>query len=365
MKSAVMSTGLIENPAYLPLTIEEQESLLSWASRERLLPLLGNAAEAGLDLDPDIRRSLDDSIYREQQNALRFEAALLRTVVELESHGFDYRVLKGLAASRVVYPDPSLRQTGDVDLLVREDDFDAVCRLVERMGAESKFLPRFRDVYGVPVPGKAATFEYRGVELDVHRRIEAGVGRLSIDASRFFDEKMSGCVELAGVWLRVPCPELLFLHAMLHLATGQTRLSTMVDIARLASSSDCNASIVGRLANEEGLGELADWALRETRSMTGLDLPFERTRSSLRARRPLTRLWLANRQIGSLAWLLSNAPTRRWAVVVGRIVWPDKDFLAFVQRTRRGHFAGLVRALLSSVVPRRAEVRAQDGGLLQ
>jgi FAD/FMN-containing dehydrogenase len=186
---------------------------------------------------------------------------------------------------------------------------------------------------------------------------------LSVDASRFFADELSQTVDLAGVPLRLPCLEMLFLHAVVHLASRQTRLSTMVDIARLASAPDFRPSMVNRLAAEEGLAGLVDWALGETRTLSMLELPVDGAAVVDWRQRWPTRFWLAHQTLGRAAQLLSNAPEGQRLVVVSRVVWPEQEFLEIAQRTRRNQLSYMVSLMRGVVLRGRARVPVQEGGL--
>jgi|GEM_PF-1102212 len=64
--------------------------------------------------------------------------------LEALAHEVDFLVLKGTAWAHTVYPEPHLRQSGDIDLLVKEADQAAAGRELECRGAEVSW-PLYRD----------------------------------------------------------------------------------------------------------------------------------------------------------------------------------------------------------------------------
>ena len=56
---------------------------------------------------------------------VRLERVALEVTADLAAAGIETRLLKGAATARLDYDDPSWRSFGDVDLLVRSDDYDA------------------------------------------------------------------------------------------------------------------------------------------------------------------------------------------------------------------------------------------------
>lgn len=72
----------------------------------------------------------------------------------------DFLVLKGTAWAHTVYPEPHLRQSGDVDLLVKEEDQVAAGRALEERGAEVSW-PFYREhgpTYRLQNSGRGSVF---------------------------------------------------------------------------------------------------------------------------------------------------------------------------------------------------------------
>src|SRR5262249_34294374 len=100
------------------------------------------------------------------------EQRLVEVVDLIESAGIPVRVLKGLALAHLDYPDPQMRPTGDVGLLVRGRDLDAVGELLGATGAR-RTDPDPRPGYAAIV-GKGATFASTRGEIDLHRLLVWG-----------------------------------------------------------------------------------------------------------------------------------------------------------------------------------------------
>lgn len=100
-------------------------------------------------------RGLDDAVPAEVMVHLRAANAqalaryhLLGEMVsphlEALAREVDFLVLKGAAWAHTVYPEPHLRQSGDIDLLVKQEDQAAAGRVLECRGAEVSW-PLYRD----------------------------------------------------------------------------------------------------------------------------------------------------------------------------------------------------------------------------
>lgn len=59
-----------------------------------------------------------------------------RVCKALEEHGFDYLLLKG-SLLKYMYPKPELRQMGDADILIRKEQYDGICFVMEKLGFQN------------------------------------------------------------------------------------------------------------------------------------------------------------------------------------------------------------------------------------
>lgn len=131
------------------------------ADQFRLFALL---AECVARLDPDHPQlAMLQGIRRQSTiRTLGLLAQLEVVLGELEIDGFDAVVLKGPALALSVYDHVGQRPTGDLDILVDPDRFDAAARCLEARGW-------VRD--SIDVPGNHAVSFRRGeFSLDLHRQ---------------------------------------------------------------------------------------------------------------------------------------------------------------------------------------------------
>jgi hypothetical protein len=98
-----------------------------------LLPLLHHATQGGgIDADPALRAVLAASALVESRRAAAYRRICARALDALAAAGIASLVLKGSALADSVYPEPSLRHSHDVDLLVHRDD---LARAAAALGA--------------------------------------------------------------------------------------------------------------------------------------------------------------------------------------------------------------------------------------
>jgi hypothetical protein len=218
--------------------------LLRELSRQRLTGLAVDAIAAG---DLVLPQSAVDELFErhDEQMALdlRLERLLCEVVDVLDRASIEYRALKGPVLAHTVYRDPALRSFGDVDVLVRDTDFDAAVDTLRGLGFRRRFVE--------PRPGFDARFakgacleRADGLEVDLHRTLAPGafglrVARLDLfgPAPRWF---ALGATKIAGL-----DDELAFVHACFHAALGDDppRLVPVRDVAELAGRVDLTAAL--------------------------------------------------------------------------------------------------------------------------
>ena len=235
------------------------ESVLLAARRHRILPLF----------DADwFRSDLQERVGERQLEIAMFQMKLVlelnETLAVLESAGVDAVVLKGMATSVLDYPEPSLRHTGDIDLLIRPEDHDDAIRALKAAGAADHHLGEATD--GLLLKGSTLVSQ-RGVELDVHTR-------LTRYSAQDTDELVKHAVALPSGGGRALNAELRLLHAAGHLLwspPGTRRLSSLVDMSVLLDSQVIQRERLQDSARRFGLMGLAGVALGVEHELRGRD----------------------------------------------------------------------------------------------
>ncbi len=124
----------------------------------RLLPLIHEAAQRhGAEFEPALRTLLRTARYREQLRWATYERIFLEALRALAAAGVPVIVLKGAALARAVYPDPALRHSHDIDLMVRREHLAPAASALARAGfARGRFVQASDDAMlahpsGLPV----------------------------------------------------------------------------------------------------------------------------------------------------------------------------------------------------------------------
>jgi hypothetical protein len=204
------------------------------ASTHALLPLLtARLHQAGAEVPPAVEEEAGTVVAR----ALTLVASLVRVGGLLADAGIEAIAFKGPALSAALYGDPALRQSADIDLLVRRRQALAARRALEAAGhrfwlhlsdgEEARFL-RYSNEYGLWDPD--------GGIVELLWALAPRHLSLQLDADRFFADAAS--LRVAGTSFSVLAPHdqllALSVHGGKHL---WERLGWVTDIAQLLGST--------------------------------------------------------------------------------------------------------------------------------
>lgn len=238
--------SLAEVVAALPVLIESGSAGIVWP---RLRKRFGADHPAGMALEAAARAQAE-------HNA-RAERELARVVERLEAHGIRPVLIKGLAVARL-YPSSLVRPAGDLDLVVRDEDYAAATAALAgwRLSFHGDRVAHLQaDQRNTRTAGAG--------NVDLHR-FSSWYGGGSRD---FFERTVR--VDIGGTAIEVPAPEdhlrALCLHFLWH---GGARPIRLCDIAALleteAGGMDWDRLLSGTAAEREHVMvalRLADEAL--------------------------------------------------------------------------------------------------------
>lgn len=247
------------------------DRVLGFVRRHRLVNGLHEAVSLGyIVIDDPATEALEAELLGVAAGQLRILASAQRVAGLLQSHDIDFRLLKGLATGNLDYPNPSLRETSDVDLLIPPGSFDRAVSVLEANGAQRK--PQKLDAY---VGVETTMTDSTGVELDLHRRLF----RFGWD----HDEVAFSSGDSVGRLGLALDRSLRFEHAVAHLLIspfGHRNLSSLLDVATLASEHG-SAQILS-----PAFGDMAVWLTGSTAERPPAQSLLERAHLSDR-RRPV------------------------------------------------------------------------------
>lgn len=201
----------------------------------------------GFNFDGETWKSF---VAEKKQAKLRYE--MIRADIDeifacFEEEGIDYIPLKG-AIIREHYPEPWMRTSCDIDILVREKELDrAVKALVEGHQYKTDGKKTYHDI---------SLFSPFGMHLELHHNIKESEPKYDALLSQVWDYSYKAD---GGEHKYVQSNEFLMLHLIAHMAyhfvNGGCGLRSVVDIWILEQELDFDKEAFGELLNKAGLCE--------------------------------------------------------------------------------------------------------------
>ncbi len=238
-----------ELPIGIAPTEEEVQTIYTLAKVYDLCYLVGFALEkSGLvksgDFPEEFKKQMYNSVFRYQ----RSEYELKRITELLSNEEINHIVLKG-AIIRNFYPDPCMRNSCDLDVLVKESSLDkAVSDICEKLGYTQIGKKHYHDVSLVS-PSK--------VHLELHFNICENIEKLDNVLKEVWDftndNKMT--------------PEFFLFHHIAHMAYhfvgGGCGIKPFIDLILITINTEINQEVFNELLGKSGLVKFYDavWQL--------------------------------------------------------------------------------------------------------
>lgn len=224
-----------------------------FAREERAIPLLsalvnGWPADAPAELRQEVRQLQGTAMMR----CVELEHHASEVVSALGRVGIEHALLKGIATAHLDYPDPSMREFSDIDLLVSPERLaEAMTVLAAEGWAQGYALPRYHQEFT-----HAVTLVKGRIELDLHQRIAHRALGLLVPTQELLRDRVP--LALPALESSALSATDRLIHAAIHSATSnipqRRRVSSLADVLVLASSGGLDPSAV--------LGRADSWSLR-------------------------------------------------------------------------------------------------------
>ncbi len=231
---------LILAPGAVPSADTDVEGLA--AATGRLVELIGPALARHM-LAPSEARLRVALVDPERAGTARrlnrlAAASQVRWARVVADAGIGFVCMKGFASARTLYPDPDLRTTGDLDLLVRAADRDRLVTLLAGHGF--RFATGGLKRWGFISDASYAPFVSPDglCNIDIHVRPDSWPAHLSLTTERVFAAARTVSVR-DGDW-PVPAPEHAFALCIANAAKdkfGPFVALKLVDAARIAAGT--------------------------------------------------------------------------------------------------------------------------------
>jgi hypothetical protein len=334
----LVSWGLVGGPSE-PIDLVGIAGLAALAESHRMTGVVLAALDDGAATSvPDgLIDDLADRHLRLLQQSMMAEADLVFVARLFHDAGIEFRVLKGCATAHLDYPDPALRLTSDVDVLVRRGQLDAATEVL-RPYVDHRFTSPDRASGWTAAYGKDRTMRLKtGGWIDLHQMLRSGYYGLSVESDELFDAGRPFVV--GGTRVLGLSDHLRLVHSMLH--AGMVRsvgMHSIRDIPVILEQVEFGQALeTMKRSRVEGLaarGILHTWSVLELAEgevsgwATGLK-PDLRQRIALRL---LDRPTLNEQWTGFLGVRPTEVPRYLWVMA-----FPAKEYLETYGRSRSSH----------------------------
>lgn len=269
LRLEAMLAALPEEPeAFVRLAsgVRDWEELLRTAQEQGVARTMLHALERGEGAPPHLRRHARRVLTGARLRQPRRAEALREILEALEAAGLCASPLKGPCLAARVYPEPALRPSADLDVLVREADLPVALASLGRSGFHQP--PRGQEYYRRH-HHHLHLVRADTPHLELHFRALVGFGAV-LPAEPILERASAG----AEGWL-VPSPEDEVLYLLLHAASHLfQRLSWLFDIKLLLRNHPgVDWSAVADRAREHGFAAVLAVALRVQAERLQMRLP--------------------------------------------------------------------------------------------
>ena len=181
-----------------------------------------------------------------------------------DANNIDHIFLKGFELKKL-YPDPCIRQMGDIDILVREEDHEKAINVLKESGfKQGKILTHHTE------------FKYQGIEIELHNKL--------IDEGEKYEEYLYNPFSKSinknnNTYILNDDFNLLFLviHYIKHLKKGEG-LRELCDLYFMFSSLNIDLSNLLNFINKEKLTAFFDCLLTQLNFIFSFDkIPYNRS----------------------------------------------------------------------------------------
>lgn len=231
---ALLRSALWETPVNIDGPID-WNALMQLAQHQGNQALVGDVASqmTGDNRPSDVMLGKMQVVMRNNLLCqMRLKQILESAVTLLRQHNINPVLLKGFSLA-MLYPNPSLRQFGDVDLFVGLEDFHEACNLL-------RTLPGGYNWGEEEDSGKHYNIEFGNYPMEIHR-VSADVidpkeaaAYAAIEREGLFDNAQH--VDYEGLEITIPSKEFMvfytFFHAWEHFLTSGVGWRQISDVAR-------------------------------------------------------------------------------------------------------------------------------------
>lgn len=217
---------------------------------------------------------------RDCQSALKKTASniqgLLRIARCLDEHRIPYLSLKGPALAQMLYGSALLKESSDIDILIRPKDVAAAIPALQTMGmTSSDILPSNPQTWKtLQLLGKDWILDdsVTGCHVELHWKVEINPFLLPTRFDQWFERKT--CVNIGGTAINTLYASDLFIQVMVHGARSLwTRLHWLLDFDALLRRDDIDWPQVNEMIVTDGLQQILMYSWQLSNQLLATPLP--------------------------------------------------------------------------------------------
>lgn len=238
---AVIRSGMDQEVHRIELSPEDCDELIRIGKRQSIQPIIHRGIER-MSISSDCLRQFDRARLTNVKKHIRSNEALRRIAVVLDGESIPYIPLKG-AVLQYLYPEPSLRTSSDIDVLVRETDLDRAVHSIEK---NTDFEFDFHNYHDVRMIRP-------GIILELHFSIMEKMENIDKILSRAWDY-----AEPTGEYFRYAfSAEFQVFHVIAHMSYhmvhGGLGIRPFLDLWLLRNKTEFDEEIVRQMCDECGI----------------------------------------------------------------------------------------------------------------
>ncbi len=190
-------------------------------------------------------KEMEEQVMLAQYRYVKLEAEIEHISAVFEREGIDYMPLKG-AVLRKLYPEPWMRTSCDIDILVREPDLDRAVEALVAEGFETDGVRNHHDIL----------LRCDGVNLELHHNLLERMPQSDAILETVWEHTVNRGHHY------VETPAFFLYHHIAHMAHhvlgGGCGIRTVMDLWLLMQSRSCPATEVLELCRKGGLDTFAE-----------------------------------------------------------------------------------------------------------
>lgn len=234
----------------------------------RTLDITGRVPQA-------IWRQFEEDYYNTLSGNVLLEAEMVRVTDHLARHGIDRLLLKGMVLGELLYPDPALRPSSDIDVMVRQEQLTQAQAVLHGLGytLQPGRQLDFQLARSYDIPYVRATADGQAVLLELHWHL-AEPGLFNLDVGTLWARAWH--LEVNGHVLPTLSLEDLLLHLTIHIRKHRyVGLRWLVDVSELLRGygEQLDWGYLTRTAQQAGAGTLFYVTLHLSQELMGVTVP--------------------------------------------------------------------------------------------